>query len=136
MITYKSSPALTLPPARAMVARTPVPPARGRRMRLEELDGVVVARLAGDDTAQLWKALEPLFAAGRRAVVVDLGEVAFLNSVAIAALIAVRRRAVAQGGRLALAGLRPQLQAVFRVLKLERLFDLGLDLEQARRAVR
>ncbi len=61
----------------------------------------------------------------------DLSRVAFLNSVPIAAIIAARNRILAAGGKLVIANLGETVRSVFRVLKLERVFVLDLDLESA-----
>ncbi len=64
-------------------------------------------------------------------MVLDLAQVGFLNSVNIAAIIAVRNKVVGAGGRFAVANLPEQVKAVFRILRLERLFDLDLGVDQA-----
>ena len=61
----------------------------------------------------------------------DLSRVPFLDSVSIAAIIGLRNRLLAVRMRFAVANLAPNIQAVFRILKLDRMFDLSLDLERA-----
>jgi anti-anti-sigma factor len=92
-----------------------------------DFDGVIVVNVTGEDCSQVWKAVETQVKDGRQAVVVDLAQVPFLNSVNIAALIAVRNKLAANGGRMAICNLQEPIKAVFRILKLERLFDLNLD---------
>jgi anti-anti-sigma regulatory factor len=55
----------------------------------------------------------------------------FLNSVNIAAIIATRNKIAAERGNVAVCNLTPNIKAVFRILKLERLFNLDLDLDGA-----
>jgi anti-sigma B factor antagonist len=100
-------------------------------MHVQERGQVVIAAMDNDESASLWRVLEPYVDRGRRTFVLDLSRVTFLNSVAIAAIIAARNRVCAAGGRFHIANLRDTVRAVFRVLKLERVFDLDLDLERA-----
>ena len=100
-------------------------------MQVQERDRVVVVSVQADLCGQLWRTIEPHLDAGKRSFVLDLGGIPFLNSVNIAAIIAARNKVLAGGGKIALANLGDHVKAVFRVLKLERLFDLELDLPRA-----
>ncbi len=105
-------------------------------MQLSTQDGVVVAVMFGEDCGQLWPAIEPHVVAGHKAVVVDLAQVDFLNSLNIAALISAQKKVTAAGGRMALSNLKEPVRAVFRILRLERLFTLDHDRAAAQAAVR
>lgn len=105
-------------------------------MQLSTHDGVVVAVMLGEDCGRLWPAIEPHVVAGHKAVVVDLAQVDFLNSLNIAALISVQKKVTAAGGRMALSNLKEPIRAVFRILRLERLFALDHDRAAAQAAVR
>lgn len=105
-------------------------------MQVQDLEGVVVVQVVEDQCAGIAKALEPFLDAGRRQVVLDLGQVAFLNSVNIAAIIAARNKVVGLGGKLAVADLRDRVRSIFKVLKLDRLFDLNRTLDAAIASVR
>ncbi|MBA3686176.1 MAG: STAS domain-containing protein [Planctomycetes bacterium] len=100
-------------------------------MHVQEQGQAVVVVMDNDESATLWRVLEPYVDRGRRTFVLDLGHVTYLNSVAIASIIAARNRILAVGGRFAVANLGETVRAVFRVLKLERVFDLELDVERA-----
>ncbi len=104
-------------------------------MRLDERGEVIVISLLGEECGQLWKEIEPHVQRGRKRFVLDLSGVGFLNSMNIAAMIGVRNKLQPSGGRLMLAGLQEPIKAIFRILKLERLFDLNLDVAGAVRAV-
>ncbi len=100
-------------------------------MQVQERGAAVVVAMDNDESAALWRIIEPYVDRGRRTFVLDLARVPFLNSVAIAAIIAARNRILGAGGRLMIVNLGDTVRAVFRVLKLERLFALDLDLERA-----
>jgi anti-anti-sigma factor len=105
-------------------------------MQVQEREGCIVLSIVGDECAALWKAVEPYLATGKKSYVLDLAQVAYLNSVAVASIILVRNRIIAGGGKLALAHLTEPIRSVFSILKLERLFELDLDLERAIRLVK
>jgi len=100
-------------------------------MQVQERDRVVVVSVQADQCGQLWRTIEPHLDAGKRSFVLDLSGITFLNSVNIAAIIAARNKVLAGGGKIALANLSEHVKAVFRVLKLDRLFDLDLDAAKA-----
>ncbi len=100
-------------------------------MIIDERDHVVVVSLAGDQCAGLWKLIEPHLERGRRDFVLEMSHTSFLNSLNIAAIIAARNKVHGAGGRLVLANLADNIKAVFRILKLERLFALDHTLESA-----
>lgn len=105
-------------------------------MQPYERDNTVVIPVANDQCAAIWKTMEPFIAQGKKSFVLDFQAVTFLNSVNIAAVIAARNKAVAGGSRIAVAEVRDNIKSVFRILKLERLFDLNLSLDQALGAVK
>ncbi len=100
-------------------------------MQVVEQGNAVVVLVDGEQCQGLWKAIEPHLTAGRRGCVLDLREVMFLNSVNIAAIISARNKAVAAGATLQLANVKDRVKSIFRVLKLDRLFSLDLDLPAA-----
>ena len=100
-------------------------------MRVDERDQVVVVTFQAEQFSDLWRTVEPLLEKGKRSFVIDLTPVKFLNSLSIAAIITARNKVTAAGGKLALAGLADHVKSVFRILKLERLFQLDLAVEQA-----
>lgn len=105
-------------------------------MQVTENDNVVVVSVAEDQCSTLWKTIEPYLGMGKKAIVLDFSHVNFLNSVNIAAIISTRNKVVAGGGKIAVAEIKDRVKAVFRVLKLERLFDLNQDLKSALTAVK
>jgi anti-anti-sigma factor len=105
-------------------------------MQVTERDGVVIVSLVEDRVATLWKTLEPQMDAGKRHYVLDMSLVPFLNSVNIAAIIGARNKIILAGGSLTIAELKDRVRSIFRVLKLDRYFDLELNLDAAIKASR
>lgn len=105
-------------------------------MQVHEQNHVTIITVLNEECSALLKTVEPMLEKGRLRYVFDMSQATFLNSVNIAAIIATRNRIVVTGGKVSVSNLADNIKAVFRILKLERLFDLNLDLEQALAQVR
>ena len=67
----------------------------------------------------------------RRKIVLGFSPVRFLSSTMLGVLIALRKKSEAIKGRLAIAGLRPELRRVFKISRIEKLFDFYDDQQAA-----
>ncbi|RME45845.1 MAG: anti-sigma factor antagonist [Chloroflexi bacterium] len=90
-------------------------------------DGSInIVELAGDldvsGAPALQEALQQIIDNGGQQVVVNLGEVPFMDSSGLGVLVAAYRRMAAVGGQIALASPRPTLQKVFKLTRTDRLF--------------
>ncbi len=97
---------------------------------IEHGDAIVIA-IDPEQCAALWKTVEPWLEKGKKRLVLDFGPVSFINSVNIAQIIAVRHRAGPLGAEVRVANLRENIRAVFRILRLDKLFALDLTLDSA-----
>jgi len=104
------------------------------QIAVDNVDGVLVVSVDPENCAGLWREIEPRVDAAK-GVVLDFTGTEYLNSMNIAAIIALRAKLEKLGKPLRLCGLSESIAAIFRVLKLERLFDLDLDRDQALAAV-
>ena len=93
----------------------------------ELCNGIVVVQVDQEECSAIWAVIEEDVVAGHNRVVLDFSDVTYLNSMNIAGIITLRNKIEQQGGCLILAELRDQIIAIFRILKLERIFDLNLD---------
>lgn len=97
-------------------------------------DTAVVA-VAGEidlHTADTLRArLVALHAAGSRRLVVDFAGVAFCDATGLGALVAAHNEISADGGRIALARVRPAQRRLLRITGLHRLFTLHNDPDEA-----
>jgi anti-anti-sigma factor len=96
----------------------------------EHGDAIIVA-VDPENCAALWKSVEPWLEKGKKRVILDFTSVSFINSVNIAQIIAVRHRAGPLGAEVRVANLRENIRAVFRILRLDKLFALDLTLDTA-----
>lgn len=88
----------------------------------------VVACLSGEATNEhaddLRQAFVPILKARALCVVLDLSDLAFIASLALAELIDLRRNLQTYGGQLRLAGARPDIERLFRTTRLSELFPM------------
>jgi anti-sigma B factor antagonist len=91
----------------------------------------VVVAIEPDNCVALRKLVEPWISDGKRRIVLDFANVSFINSVNIAQIVALRHRSGPQGAEIRLANLHDNIRAVFRILRLDKLFALDLTLEAA-----
>jgi anti-sigma B factor antagonist len=66
--------------------------------------------------------LDALVAEGRKKIIVDLSTLRLIDSSGIGAIVALFKRVRAQGGQVSVVGLRDQPLAIFRLLRLDRVF--------------
>jgi anti-sigma B factor antagonist len=81
------------------------------------LDAATVQRISGE----LYEVVEK---PGAKLMLLAFQDVRFLCSHALGVLLTLQRRADAAGVKVAFAGLRPELVRVFRLTKLDEIFDL------------
>jgi anti-sigma B factor antagonist len=104
-------------------------------------DLVVIHVLAHElDQEQLDELLEDVHASAdadpHRTCILDLAQVSFMPSLALAAMVRVYGEFQARAQRLMLSGLQPQVRHVFVMTRLDRLFELHDDVASATAAAR
>ncbi len=107
-------------------------------VHLENRADVALVRLRGNffgdgDTDKLRHTLRELTADGNVALVIDLGSVRRMNSMALGVLVGVHANYVKRGGRVILADLDKNLEDLLTVTKLARVFEIGPTLPDALR---
>lgn len=88
-------------------------------------------RLDANNSDMVKDELKKLFAGGAKKVLVDLGEVRFIDSSGLGALVSGFKNAVAGRGRLTLSGLQSQVASMFELTRLNRVFDVFPTTEEA-----
>ena len=104
-------------------------------IQVVEEGGVAIVTVLETECSNIWPTVQPLVEAGTTSCILDFSAVSYLNSMSIASIISLRNKVLAAGGKLALANLQDNIKSVFRILKLEKLFDLDLDAAAARTVV-
>jgi anti-sigma B factor antagonist len=105
-------------------------------VRAEERGGLLLLRFEGSaalDAATGPDAKGQALACidGASDVVADLGAVEFVDSFGVSVLISLTKAARMKGRRMVFAGARPDVREVFRIIQLDRIFNLFPDVERA-----
>jgi len=80
------------------------------------LDASLIDRMGGE----LYKLVDDL---DKRKIVLDFGEVRFLSSSALGMLLNLRKKASSAKGQVVICSLRDDLLKVFKITRLDKLFD-------------
>ncbi len=112
--------------------------AAGIRMKLvtEQRDGrtlliIKEGRLDAHNSGELKDRILKLFEEGGRDLVVDLGDVQFIDSSGLGALLSGHKNAIQRSTGFALAGLQPRVKAMFELTRLQRVFEIYPGLREA-----
>ena len=93
---------------------------------------VAIIRLAGDITlgeasSQLRDVIRQALAAGHKAILLDLGGVAYIDSAGLGELIGCHATAVNQNATLKLLNLQKKVQGLMQITKLSTVFEVFED---------
>lgn len=93
-----------------------------------EVDRIYVLALSGrlvlgDESNGLRTTVDSLLSSGATRIVVNLGQVNYVDSGGLGALIEAHRKTKAKGGRLILSDLRPNLKQALEIARLLPLFE-------------
>ena len=90
----------------------------------------------GDETATLREQVQGLVDAGKKQIVLDLGEVSYIDSSGLGTLVALYTHARKAGGSIKLANLTQKVGDLLQVTKLLTVFDVYDSEEKAIQALR
>jgi anti-sigma B factor antagonist len=98
-------------------------------LRHEEKDGIVIVyvreeRLDAHNSNELKEEMQRLFHEGKKHILIDLGEVRFIDSSGLGALVSGFKNAITNQGNLKLSGLQPQVKSMFELTRLHRVFEI------------
>ncbi len=109
-----------------------------RRVEVSEIGDVTVVRFVDRkilDPANIQELGDELFGLveedNRKSLLLNFSRVEFLSSAALNKLIILDRKVRRKKGRLKLCDLRPEIQEVFMITKLNQLFDIREDEAEA-----
>lgn len=106
------------------------------RIRTETSNGITTVspsgRLDAASAPSFAEALDPLIRRGDRHFVIDLGELEYLSSMGLRELMSLWKRLEVLGGKVVLAGPRPEVRKVIEISGYDRLFSLYPDPAAAR----
>ena len=110
------------------------------KITTREEDGVAVVALdgrivLGEETTALRERVKTLLAEGRKKIVLDLKNVAVIDSSGLGALVAAYASAKSAGASLRLCSLGSRPREVLQITKLYTVFDVSNTAEEAVRAM-
>ena len=101
--------------------------------------GIVLVQLKGrlDATTnvKVRSELQKILQNEQPKLIIDLQDVPFIDSSGLAALVSGLRSAREKGGNIALSGVQPQAQTVFRLTMLDRVFSISPTYDEARQSL-
>ncbi len=109
-----------------------------RRLEVEDIGDVTVVKFTDRkilDEQNIQTIGEQLFSlvdeSGRKKLLLNFGNVEYLSSAALGKLITLNKKVQAAGGRLALSNIDPQIYEVFKITKLNQLFSIYDEEQEA-----
>jgi len=88
-------------------------------------------RLDAHNSNDLNSAVKDLFESGKKNILVDLREVRFIDSSGLGALVSGFKNAITQQGVLKLSTLQPQVESMFELTRLHRVFEIFATTDDA-----
>lgn len=88
-------------------------------------------RIDAHNSGELKEAVLRLIEQGEADIIVQLAQVRFIDSSGLGALLSGYKNAAAKSGRLAISNMQPQVLSMFELTRLNRVFDIYTDLNEA-----
>lgn len=104
-------------------------------IKIDQKNNVWVCRMNGEidiNTApQIKKAFDKMLSEKREKILINFKEVSYVDSSGLATLVEMLKNIRSYGGKLKLSSLSPKIRSLFEITKLEKLFDISNDEEEA-----
>jgi anti-sigma B factor antagonist len=105
-------------------------------LNLEKINGYSVLsfqeeRIDAHNSGELKKAILHIIEQGEVNIIVQLERVRFIDSSGLGALLSGHKNAAAKSGKLALSNLQPQVLSMFELTRLNRIFEIYANLNEA-----
>jgi anti-sigma B factor antagonist len=105
----------------------------------KEIEGVTVLKLwgnigLGEDSRRLREKMNEILAANKKRVVLDLGDVRYIDSSGLGTLVAVYTSAASRGTTVKLASLTKMIRTQLQITKLVTVFEVHDNAEAAARS--
>lgn len=107
---------------------------------VENVNGVAIAAVPVDEldasnSGEFKRDITPLLEKNTK-LVLDLGQLRFVDSSGLGAMLSCLRQLSAKGGDLKLSGMSKQVRALFELVRMHRIFDIYGSKDEAVRAFR
>jgi anti-sigma B factor antagonist len=101
-------------------------------VKTSQQDGVAVITINGEINISTSPSLKKIFEKeNAKKLVIDLERVSYIDSSGLATLVEALKRARSQGGALGLAGMSDKVKSLFEITKLDKLFAIFPNQQEA-----
>jgi anti-sigma B factor antagonist len=105
-------------------------------LNLEKINGynvltILDERIDAHNSGELKEYLLQMIEHGEQQIIVQLGHVRFIDSSGLGALLSGNKHIIAKSGRFALANIQKQVLSMFELTRLNRVFEIYADLNEA-----
>jgi len=104
-------------------------------LKTEAKNGLTVCHIEGEidinSSPGIKKAFDKLIARKEPKLVVNFSKVTYVDSSGLATLVELLKNMRTYGGKMKLANLSPKIKSLFEITKLEKLFEIFADEEEA-----
>lgn len=108
------------------------------RFETDQRNGIPVAHIAGDvDLRSAPRLRDQLLNFANQhdgRLIIDLSDVAYMDSSGVGTIVFVKREVERSGGTLVLAGLQPRVRSVFEITHLVQFFTIAENVDEATRS--
>lgn len=106
------------------------------KLNQEKIDGynvlfIQVERIDAHNSGELKEHILDMIEQGETNIIVQLERVRFIDSSGLGALLSGYKNTAARSGKLALSNLQPQVLSMFELTRLNRVFEIYADLDEA-----
>lgn len=105
------------------------------QIKITDRDGVKICCIDGEidlnTSPQLKKEFEKIVGAKAKKVLINFSSVTYVDSSGLATIVEIFKKLKSYGGILKLSNLSPKVKNLFEITKLEKLFDIQDDEEEA-----
>ena len=105
------------------------------QIKQEKKKDVVVCYIEGDvdinTSPQIKKIIDKLIGAKEPKIIINFKNVSYVDSSGLATLVEILKNLKSYGGRLKLTNLSTKIKSLFEITKLEKLFEIIVDEEEA-----
>jgi len=104
-------------------------------VKIESKKGLTVCHVEGEidinSSPGIKKAFDKLIAQKTPKIIINLSKVTYVDSSGLATLVEILKNMKSYGGRMRLTNLSSKIKSLFEITKLERLFEIMADEEEA-----
>jgi anti-sigma B factor antagonist len=104
-------------------------------VNIENKNGLTVCHIEGEidinTSPGIKKSLDKLLQSKTPKIIVNLSKVTYVDSSGLATLVEILKNMRSYGGRLRLTNLSPKVKSLFEITKLEKLFEIMTDEQEA-----